>query len=146
MGAIAIAATEVQRTPVRRDKPSIYVPRRTRVGALEGIPHGAAIVGTPQDDETVAIDVECTRYIDPNVGVWAVWIAEAARRHRCGDEEHPPGERTETMIVAEHELVEIGHFEDGCILVSETGRNRLSSWIDAGRTAHLADGRPAASA
>src|SRR5256885_1242870 len=103
-----LEATDAERTLVRRRAPSLYVPRRLRIGALPGVPYGSAIVGTPQGDETVAIDVESTQYIEPNIGIWAVWVSEAARRHLCDDEEHPYGEAPETIVVSEHELVEIG--------------------------------------
>jgi hypothetical protein len=141
MAATATTATEAERTLVRSSAPSLYVPRRLRIGGLPDVPHGAAIVGTPQGDETVAIDVESTPYIDPNLGIWAVWVSEAARRHLCDDDEHPYGEAPGTMVVSEHELVQIGHFEDGCILVDEPGRARLTSWVEAGRVAHLAAGQ-----
>jgi hypothetical protein len=140
MAATATLAPDAERTLVRRETPSIYVPRRLRIGGLPGVRHGSAIVGTPQGDETVAIDVESTPYIDPNLGIWAVWVAEAARRHLADDEERPYGEAPATMVVSEHELVEIGHFEDGCILVDELGRARLTNWVEAGRVAHLTDG------
>ena len=140
MGAIAIAAAEAERTLVRRSTPSIYVPRRLRLAGLPRVPHGAAIVGTPQGDGTVAIDVGSTQYIDPNLGIWAVWVAEAARRHLCDEDDHPYGEAPETMVVSEHELVEIGHFDEGCILVDELGRGHLTKWVEAGRVAHLTDG------
>jgi hypothetical protein len=140
MAATAIAAPDAEKTLVRRRTPSIYVPRRMRIGGLPGVSHGAAIVGTPQGDETVAIDVESTDYVDPNPEIWGVWVAEAARRHLNEDEDSPYDEQMQTMVVSEHELVEIGRYEDGCVLVDDVARARLSMWIEAGRVAYLSEG------
>jgi hypothetical protein len=133
------AATEVaaaQRTVVRSQSPTIYVPRRLRVGGLPGIRHGAAIVGTPQGGGVVAIDVQATGYVDLTPEIWGAWVAEAAEMHSNAALEQ---ELAETMLVSEHDLVEIGHFKDDCVLVDEVGRARLSMWIEAGRTAYMAD-------
>lgn len=138
--ATIVTTLESQRTVIRSHTPSIYVPRRFRIGGLPGIKHGAAIVGTPQGGETVAIDVECTQYVDPTPAVWGTWVAAAASRHTSAYEDLELSEGTETMFVSEHDLVEVGRYRGGCVLVDEVGRSRLSMWIEAGRTAYLGDG------
>jgi len=65
----------------RSRTPNVYVPRRFRIGGIEGIRTGSAIVGTPQGGGMVAIDVESTPYVEPKPEVWSTWVAEAARRH-----------------------------------------------------------------
>jgi hypothetical protein len=138
-GATMVTTTESDLTVVKSRTPTIYIPRRFRVGGLPGIRHGAAIVGTPQGEQTVAIDVESTQYVDPTPEIWGTWVAEAARRHSSPTDELP-GEEMQSQYVSEHELVAVGRYEDGCVLVNEVGRARLSMWIEAGRTAYLGDG------
>jgi hypothetical protein len=140
MAATAMESAAAQRTVVRSRAPSIYVPRRLRIGGLPGIRHGAAIVGTPQRDGQIAIDVQATEYVDLTPEIWGAWVAEAADLHANAELEE---ELAQTMIVSEHDLVEVGRFEDGCVLVDEVGRARLSMWIEAGRAAYMADGEPA---
>jgi hypothetical protein len=139
MDASVITAAAPERTVVRSQTPAIYVPRRFRIGGLPGIRHGAAIVGTPQGNGFVAIDVQATQYVDPTQEIWGTWVAEAADLHTNAELEE---ELAETMIVSEHDLVQVGHYEDGCVLVDEVGRARLSMWIEAGRAAYVADGLP----
>ena len=134
-----VTTAESELTVVKSRTPTIYVPRRFRVGGLPGIRHGAAIVGTPQGAGTVAIDVESTQYVDPTPEVWGTWVAEAARQHATPNEALP-GEEMETQYVSEHDLLAVGRYEDGCVLVNEVGRARLSMWIEAGRAAYLGDG------
>ena len=134
-----VTTAESELTVVKSRTPSIYVPRRLRVGGLPGIRHGAAIVGTPQGSGTVAIDVVATDYVDPTPEVWGTWVAEAAQRH-VAPEDSMLGEAMETQYVSEQELVAVGRYEDGCVLVNEVGRQMLSRWIEAGRAAYLGDG------
>lgn len=138
-GATIVKAPGTELTLVRSHTPSIYVPRRLRVGGLPGIKHGAAIVGTPQGGGIVAIDVEFTQYVDPTPAVWGTWVAAAAERH-VSEADVASGEEIETMLVAENDLIEIGRYRAGCVLVDHAGRQQLQPWIHAGRMAvHLAD-------
>ncbi len=134
-----ITAAEADFTIVKSQEPSIYVPRRLRIGGLDGIRPGAAIVGTLQGEGTVAIDVEVTSYVAPTPETWSNWVAEAARRHAATEDELGDGEM-QTTLVANQDLTEVGRFENGCVLVSRDGRQQLQAWLQAGRTeAYLAD-------
>jgi hypothetical protein len=136
-----LASPEAELTLVKSQTPVVYVPRRFRIGGLAGIRHGAAIVGTPQGDGMVAIDVESTPYVDPNPEIWGTWVAEAALRHGTREEELPPGEEMQTIIVSEHDLVEVGQYDNGQVVITdEVGGARLSVWVEAGRTAYAAAG------
>jgi hypothetical protein len=137
--ATMIKAPEADFTIVKDQEPSIYVPRRLRVGGLAGIRPGAAIVGTLQREGSVAIDVEATSYVAPTPETWSSWVAEAARRHAATPEELETGEEDQTKLVSSQDLLEIGRFENGCVLIAREGRQRLQAWMQAGRTAALAD-------
>jgi hypothetical protein len=139
-GAILTAGVELEAT--RSRTPTIYVPRRFRLGGIEGIPTGAAIVGTPQSDGMVAIDVESTRYVEPNPEIWSTWIAEAARRHSADDEELFVGERQETRLVSEAALIEVGQCIQGHVRIDDPVQGtQLSRWLEAGRADWVIDGR-----
>ncbi len=136
--AVAIAQDEL--TITRSRTPSIYVPRRTRIGGLANVPAGAAIVGTPQGDGQVAIDVAVTHYVDPTPAIWGRWVAEAARQHTAGEDELIASE-THTALVSEDELVEVGRYDTGQVLVGTNAvGGELSAWIEAGRAAFAAEG------
>jgi hypothetical protein len=136
-----IVGAGAERTATKSPTPFVYVPRRFRIGGIEGIPTGAAIVGTPQGDGMVAIDVESTPYVDPSPEIWGTWVAEAALRHVTREEELPPGEEMQTVMVSEHDLVEVGKYDNGQVLINdEVGRARLTVWVEAGRTAYAAQG------
>jgi hypothetical protein len=127
---------------VRSTTPSVYVPRRFRIGGIEGIRTGSAIVGTPQGDGMIAIDVESTAYVEPNPEVWSNWIADAARRHSAKEEELLEGERRETRLVSEAALIDVGRFVEGRVLIDEPGQGaQLSRWLEAGRADWVIDGR-----
>jgi hypothetical protein len=134
---------EAQRADVDVSKsrtPAIYVPRRTHIGGLAGVPAGAAIVGTPQGDGMVAIDVAATQYVDPTPAIWGRWVAEAARSHIAGEDDFFADEG-DTMLVSEEELIEVGRFDTGQVLVrNDAVGGRLSAWIEAGRAAFAAGG------
>ena len=134
-----VTTADSELTLVKSRTPTIYVPKRFRLGGVPGIRPGAAIVGTPQGGGTVAIDVEATGYVDPTPEVWGNWVAEAARRH-CAAEDALLDEEMATRYVSEDELIAVGRYEDCCVLVDELGRARLSRWIEAGRAAYLGDG------
>ena len=139
--ATAVISPEAELTLVKSQTPAVYVPRRFHIGGLAGIEPGAAIVGTPQGGEMVAIDVDSTPYVDPTPEIWGTWVAEAARLHANSEEELPPGEEMQTIMVSEHDLVEVGKFDNGQVLINdEVGRARLSVWVEAGRTAYAAEG------
>ncbi len=87
----------------------------------------------------VAIDVEFTEYVDPTPAVWGTWVAAAAERH-VSEADLDSGEEIWTMLVAEQDLVQVGRYEGGCVLVDHAGRQKLQPWIHAGRMAvHLTD-------
>jgi hypothetical protein len=134
--ATMVKAPGTELTLIRSHTPAIYVPRRLRIGGLPGIEHGAAIVGTPQDSNMVAIDVEWTQYVDPTPEVWGNWIAAAAQRHLSAEEDLEATEdENRTRLVSAHDLIEIGRYERGCVLIDSAGRQKLQAWIQAGRTA-----------
>jgi hypothetical protein len=137
--ATMIKAPEADFTILKNQEPSIYVPRRLKVGGLAAIRPGAAIVGTLQREGTVAIDVEATSYVAPTPETWSSWVAEAARRHAATENELESEENL-TKLVSSQDLIEIGRFVNGCVLVDKDGRQRLQAWMQAGRTAaYLAD-------
>jgi len=136
-------ALEAQRADVavsRSRTPAIYVPRRTHIGGLAGVPAGAAIVGTPQDDGMVAIDVAATHYVEPTPAVWGRWVGEAARAHTASEDDLFADEG-QTVLVPEDQLVEVGRYDTGQVLVGNDAiGGRLSAWIEAGRAAFAAEG------
>jgi hypothetical protein len=137
------AAAEAGTAPLVRSRtPTVYVPHRFRIGGIEGIRTGAAIVGTPQGDGMVAIDVESTAYVEPNPEVWTTWIAEAARRHSAeGEDEMLIGEESQTRLVSEAALVEVGKCIQGRVLIDDASKGAaLSRWIQAGRADYVVDG------
>ena len=127
---------------VRSRTPSVYVPRRFRIGGIDGIPTGAAIVGTPQGDGMVAIDVQRTPYVEPNPEAWHTWVAEAAQHHTADDDELLDlGEERETRFVSEAALVEIGKCIQGHVRIDERWQGaELSRWLQAGRADHVVGG------
>lgn len=126
-------------TYARSQTPTVYVPRRFRIGGIDGIPTGAAIVGTPQGDGMIAIDVVSTPYVEPNPEAWATWVAEAWEHHGCErEEERHPGERPETKLVSETALVEVGTCVLGHVRIDEPEEGtRLSRWLQAGRADYV---------
>jgi hypothetical protein len=136
-GVIAKVGTEAG--PTRSSTPNVYAPLRFRIGGIEGIPTGAAIVGTPQGNGMVAIEVEITPDVEPNPEVWSSWVADAAQRHAAGAEA-PAGEKQETKLVSEAALVEIGKWVQGQLRIDDTTRGaQLSRWIQAGRADHVVE-------
>ena len=134
--ATIIRAPETDFTIVKSPEPTIYVPARLRIGGLDAIRPGAAIVGTLQGEGTVAIEVESTSYVDPTPQTWSNWVLEAARRHAETEDELGDAE-IETRLVSKEDLVEVGRCENGCVLVDRDARPRLQAWLQAGRTAAL---------
>ncbi|MGH2980721.1 MAG: hypothetical protein ACRDKV_01580 [Solirubrobacterales bacterium] len=117
------------------------MPRRFRIGGIEGIPTGAAIVGTPQGDGMIAIDVESTRYVEPNPQVWTTWVAEAARRHSSEEEQLLEGEPRQTKLVSEAALVEVGQCIQGKVRIDDPAEGaQLSRWLQAGRADYVVEG------
>lgn len=126
---------------IRSRTPIVYVPRRFRIGGIEGIRTGAAIVGTPQGDGMVAIDVESTLYVEPNPEAWTTWVAEAARRHTTDDEQLEVGEERQTRLVSEAALVEIGQCMQGHVRIDDPSQGaELSRWLQAGRADYVVEG------
>jgi hypothetical protein len=124
--------SRVERDVFRSSTPNVYVPRRFRIDGIEGIRPGAAIVGTPQGDGMVAIDVEIEAETEPQGGIWNRWAIVAAARHLAEDEEAVRVRRT--RLVSEAALVEVGQFVGGQVLIDDGTRQvELSRWIQAGR-------------
>ena len=140
--ATIIKAPEADFTIVKSQEPSIYVPRRLRIGGLTAIRPGAAIVGTLQGEGTVAIDVESTSYVAPTPQTWSNWVLEAARRHAETEEQLGDAE-IETRLVSNEDLVEVGRCENGCVLIDREARPQLQAWLQAGRTANFLYEKPA---
>jgi hypothetical protein len=136
-GAIAEPGTEAGL--LRSATPKVYVPLRFRVGGIDGVPTGAAIVGTPQGDGMVAIDIEIPPYVEPNPEAWSDWIAAAARRH-LDEREDPGGGSQPTRLVSEAALVEIGTCVRDRVRIDDAARGaQLSRWIQAGRADYVVD-------
>jgi hypothetical protein len=126
------AAAGVECTVTKSGTPSIYVPRRFRIGGIEGIRTGAAIVGTPQGDGMVAIDVESKPDVEPTPEVWTSWIAEAARRH--------VSDQAKVRLVSEAAVVEIGRCIQGRVSINDPANGaQLSRWIQAGRADYVVE-------
>jgi hypothetical protein len=133
-GQGGIAATETQLDTVRSSAPTVYVPRRFRIDGIAGVPTGAAIVGTPQGDGMVAIDVESVSGVEPQPEVWSDWVSEAARRHGQDGGEPP------TRMVSEAALVEVGRTIRGEVRIDDTASGAaVSRWIQAGRADFLVE-------
>jgi hypothetical protein len=138
-GQGAIAAPGTEAGLVRSATPKVYVPLRFRVGGIDGVPTGAAIVGTPQGDGMVAIDVETRPNVEPNPEVWSHWVAEAARRH-LDDGEDRGWDSQPTRLVSEAALVEIGICVRDRVRIDDAARGaQLSRWIQAGRADYVVD-------
>jgi hypothetical protein len=138
-GMTTVLAEVGQLQPVTSRAPAVYVPRRFRIGGIEGIRTGAAIVGTPQGDGMVAIDVHWTPYVDPTPQCWSTWVTEAAHRH-CGarDELLTEGIQPDTRLVSEAALVEVGHCIEGTVVIDRPEQGaELSRWLQAGRADHV---------
>lgn len=126
----AVRGEEIE--AVRSSTPAVYVPRRFRIDGIDGIRPGAAIVGTPQGDGMVAIDVEVDPDVEPRDGLWNHWAVIAAARHVADDEDSARTRRT--RFVSEAALVQIGRFGGGQVLLEgQPARAELSRWIQAGR-------------
>jgi hypothetical protein len=127
-GIARVEELEATRSPT----PTVYVPRRFRIDGIPGVPTGAAIVGTPQGNGMVAIDVEAVFGVEPQPEVWGDWVAEAARRHG-GDEDGDEAEQP-TRMVSEAALVVVGRFAKGEVRIDDTASGAaVSRWIQAGR-------------
>jgi hypothetical protein len=131
-----IAGAELE-AAARSRMPVVYVPRRFRIGGIEGIPTGAAIVGTPQGDGMIAIDVEAKADVEPNPETWSSWIADAAGRHTA-EAERSGG--SQTRLVSEAALVEVGKFIEGRVVIDDAGAGAaISRWIQTGRADYVVD-------
>jgi hypothetical protein len=136
---VALAEVGEQVAPLTSRTPTVYVPRRFRIGGIEGIRPGTAIVGTPQGDGMVAIDVQSTPYVEPTPECWSTWVIEAAHRH-CTERETllTEGFEPETKMVSEAALVEVGHCFEGKVLIDRPEQGAaLSRWLQAGRADHV---------
>jgi len=126
---------------VKSRTPTVYVPRRFRLGRLQDIRTGAAIVGTPQGDGMVAVDFVSTRYVEPTPETWSTWVAEAARRHSAEIDDLLPGEEPATRVVPDYQLLEVGRCIQGHVLIEDPALGiQLQRWIEAGRVDHMIDG------
>jgi hypothetical protein len=134
-----IAAADERRTATRSTTPTVYVPLRFRVGGIEGIRTGAAIVGTPQGDGMIAIDVQWVPAVEPNRKVWEAWVAEAARRH-AGEEGDPGEDAPLTRFVSEAALVEVGRcVNERVVITDDAAHTQSGRWVQAGRSDFVVD-------
>jgi hypothetical protein len=134
-----IATANAGRTATRSATPTVYTPLRFRIGGIEGIRTGAAIVGTPQDDGMVAIDVQWTPAVEPSRKVWESWVAEAARRH-AGEQGEQGEEAPLTRFVSEAALVEVGRCVNGRVVITDDAAHAQSGrWVQAGRSDFVVD-------
>ncbi len=138
-GALQLRADlEADLDAVRSPTPAVYVPRRFRIDGIDGILSGAAIVGTPQGDGMVAIDVESDPDIEPQGDVWNLWAETAARRHAADDEEIARLRRT--RLVSEAALIQIGQFVGSQVLIDDAEKEaELSRWLQAGRADYVVE-------
>ncbi len=133
----------VQLEATRSETPFVYVPRRFRVGGIEGIRTGSAIVGTPQGDGMIAIDVEWRGGVEPKPEIWTDWVSDAVQRHVL-DEEIPEPEAQGSRCVSEAALIEVGRWVDGKLWIDEPAQGaQLSRWLEAGCADWVIEGRPA---
>jgi hypothetical protein len=134
-----IATANVGRTARRSATPTVYVPLRFRVGGIEGIRTGAAIVGTPQGDGMIAIDVQWMPAVEPGRKVWEGWVAEAARRH-SGEESEDGDDAPLTRFVSEAALVEVGQCVNGRVVIpNDAAHTQSGRWVQAGRSDFVVD-------
>jgi hypothetical protein len=133
-----IATVKAGRTATRSATPTVYVPLRFRIGGIEGIRPGAAIVGTPQGDGMVAIDVQWMPAVEPSHEVWKSWIAEAAQRH-AGESEGTAKDAPLTRFVSEAALVEVGRWVNGRIDADRDAESQLGRWVQAGRADYVVE-------
>jgi hypothetical protein len=139
-GQGVILGAGAERTATRSATPFVYVPRRFRIGGIEGIQTGAAIVGTPQGDGMVAIDVESKSEVEPNPEVWTSWVAEAAGRHVSDEPEPSTDNEHRTRFVSEAALVEVGRWIKGHVSIDDAAQGaELSRWIQAGRADYVVE-------
>jgi hypothetical protein len=134
-----IATATAGRTATRSANPTVYVPLRFRIGGIDGIRTGAAIVGTAQGDGMVAIDVQWMPAVEPSREVWEGWIAEAAQRH-AGEEAQQGGETPLTRFVSEAALVAVGQCVNGRVVIPNDAAHAQSGrWVQAGRSDFVVD-------
>jgi hypothetical protein len=105
----------------------VYVPRRIHVAGIEGVLPGAGIVGTPREDEMVAIDFVSSGYLPPSLDTWETWVEMAAERHL------EPGRVIEPMVVPEGQLIRVGWCRRGRVEIEDTQRDAVWRWIEAGQ-------------
>jgi hypothetical protein len=130
------ATAHAGRTATKSATPTVYVPLRFRIGGIEGIRTGAAIVGTPQGDGMVAIDVQWMPGVEPSRKLWEAWTAVAARRHAGGEGE----DASLTRFVSEAALVEVGQCVNGRVVIPNDAAHTLSGrWVQAGRSDFVVD-------
>jgi hypothetical protein len=123
---------KVDQDVVRSSMPTAYVPRRFRIDGIEGIRPGAAIIGTPQGDGMVAIDVEWMPDIEPQAGTLLFWAESAAERHAADDTE--ANRRRGTRLVPQAALVRVGTVIDGRVVIEDRARElELARWLRASR-------------
>jgi hypothetical protein len=139
-GQGVILGASAERTATRSATPFVYVPRRFRIGGIEGIQTGAAIVGTPQGDGMVAIEVEARPDVEPNPEVWTTWVSDAAGRHVADEREPGMGKDRGTRFVSEAALIEVGRWIKGRVSIAEPAQGaELSRWIQAGRADYVVE-------
>ena len=139
-GQGVILGAGAEYTATRSATPFVYVPRRFRIGGIEGIPTGAAIVGTPQGDGMVAIDVESRPDVEPNPEVWTTWVSDAADRHVSDEREPGLDNDRGTRFVSEAALIEVGRWIKGRVSIDEPAQGaELSRWIQAGRADYVVE-------
>jgi hypothetical protein len=103
----------------------VYVPRRIHVAGIDGVLPGAGIVGTPREQEMVAIDSISGGYLPPSLDTWETWVEIAARQHL--------DRLTEPILVADRELIRVGWCAHGRVALEENHRDDVWRWIEAGR-------------
>ena len=133
------ATAHADRTATRSATPTVYTPLRFRIGGIEGIRTGAAIVGTPQGDGMVAIDVQWMPAVEPIREVWERWVVEAAQRH-AGEEGHAGEDAPLTRFVSEAALVEVGQCVNGRVVIpNDAAHTQSGRWVQAGRSDFVVD-------
>jgi hypothetical protein len=135
-GVILGEGAEVE--AVRSATPTVYVPRRFRIGGIDGIATGSAIVGTPQGDGMVAIEVELDPEVEPTPEAWGEWVAAAAARHSAEAGQRVGGDSGRT--VSEAAVVAVGRFVEDHVVIDDTGSGAaISRWIQAGRADYVVE-------
>ena len=125
--ALQVAVARASRAHLPTEPVGIYVPRTFEHGALDGVPLGAGIVGTPWGDGLLRINWGHSEFVAPNLFIWSAWVTDASCLHL---KEHDHLSRN---LVSGLEVEMVGWQEDEHVTIREERRDLLLRWLSAGR-------------